>query len=38
MGQEKNEYRFWWKNLKGGDFLDDLGIYRRIILKHILNK
>jgi hypothetical protein len=26
------------KNLKGRDFLDDLGIYRRIILQHTLNK
>ena len=29
---------FWWEDLRERDFLEDLGIHGRIILKLILNK
>jgi hypothetical protein len=30
--------RFWWKNLKEGDSLEDLGVDGVITLNQILNK
>jgi hypothetical protein len=30
--------RFWWKNLKGRDHLEEPGVDERIILKWILEK
>ena len=29
---------FWWEDLRERDFLEDLGLHGRIILKLILNK
>jgi hypothetical protein len=29
---------FWWGNLKEGNRLKDLGVDRRILLKHIFKK
>jgi hypothetical protein len=29
---------FWWRNLRKGDFLEDLGIDERIILKQSFKK
>jgi hypothetical protein len=29
----RNTYKFWSENLKGGDYLGDLGMDERIILK-----
>jgi len=37
MGQ-KIHTRFWWENLKEGDWLTDLYVDERIILKWTLNK
>jgi len=30
--------KFWSKNMKGKDLLEDLGVYKKIILKWILEK
>jgi hypothetical protein len=33
MGEKKNAEGFWWRDLKGRDHLEDMGIDGRIILK-----
>jgi hypothetical protein len=37
-GEMRNAYKVWLGILKGGDRLEDLGVYGRIILKCILEK
>jgi len=36
MGEMKNTYKFWLKNLKGRDHSEDLDVDRKIILEWIL--
>jgi len=31
--EKRNAYRFWRKNLKEGDYLEELGVRGRIIIK-----
>jgi len=38
MGENKNTYRFGWENLKEKDYLKDVDIDGRTILKWILKK
>jgi hypothetical protein len=38
MGETRNAYKILFKNLKGRDHLEDLGVDRRVILKWILRK
>jgi hypothetical protein len=33
MGENRNPYRVWWEHLKERDFLQDIAIDGRIILK-----
>jgi hypothetical protein len=33
MGEMKVHITFWSENLKGRDHLEDLGVYRRVMLK-----
>jgi len=34
----RDVFRIWWANLKERNYLEDLGIYGRIILKWVLKK
>ena len=34
----RSAYGFWWENLREGDYLEDLGLGGRIILRWILRK
>jgi hypothetical protein len=38
MRETRNAYGVWPENLKGKDYLDDLGVDGRIILKSVLMK
>ena len=38
MGKGDVHTEFWWGNLEGGDYLEDPGVDRIIILKWIFEK
>jgi hypothetical protein len=38
IGEGRGAYRFWWRDLREGDHLEDPGVDGRIILKWIFKK
>jgi len=38
MGERKGHTGFWWGNMRERDYLEDPGVYRRIILRWVFWK
>jgi len=36
--EKRGTYRFWWGNLRGREYLEDPGVFGRLILRWIFRK